>query len=200
MENDGNFEISEDNFFPCADYKLLKRKTKKGVQTVKSKARYFSALFYVNENFEYIESYDPIVPYFPANSNLVLKSPPQLEVIDSDISIIASRRYPPYVKNLYKVLNPNSKQFGGTSHSDENIYGELTVGTLHKLIELMKQHCGLKHDSAFLDIGSGLGKPNFHVAQLVDPIINVGVERSKPRFIVRSFFLQRLPFYIFYLF
>jgi hypothetical protein len=45
----------------------------------------------------------------------------------------------------------------------------------------MKDHCEFDEKSLFLDIGSGMGKPNFHVA--IDPGCNVsyGVELEELR-------------------
>ncbi len=38
---------------------------------------------------------------------------------------------------------------------------------MQKVVDLMKKYTNFNHQSRFIDIGSGLGKPNLHVA--VDP-------------------------------
>ena len=53
------------------------------------------------------------------------------------------------------------------------IYGELTMGSFQRLVNYMKEECGLTAQSRFIDVGSGLGKPNFHVAQ--DPAVRVSI-------------------------
>jgi 16S rRNA G527 N7-methylase RsmG len=34
------------------------------------------------------------------------------------------------------------------------------------VVDLMVEHCELGKHSLFIDVGSGLGKPNIHVAQV----------------------------------
>ena len=64
------------------------------------------------------------------------------------------------------------------------IYGELTVGSMQKMIELMKIHTNLGPDSRFIDVGSGLGKPNLHVTQ--DPAVefSYGIEMEQVRWML----------------
>ena len=48
----------------------------------------------------------------------------------------------------------------------------------------MKTHTGLDSSSFFLDVGSGIGKPNFHVA--IDPGVQVsfGLEIDDDRWLL----------------
>jgi hypothetical protein len=64
------------------------------------------------------------------------------------------------------------------------IYGELTVGSMQKMIELMKIHTNFGMDSRFIDVGSGLGKPNLHVTQ--DPAVefSYGIEMEHVRWML----------------
>jgi Histone methylation protein DOT1. len=64
------------------------------------------------------------------------------------------------------------------------IYGELTVGSMQKMIELMKIHTNFGKDSRFIDVGSGLGKPNLHVTQ--DPAVefSYGIEMEHVRWML----------------
>ena len=60
----------------------------------------------------------------------------------------------------------------GSSEDLATTYGELKCSSFQKLCDYLKAHMSFGTDSKFLDIGSGLGKPNLHV--LLDP----GVEYS----------------------
>ena len=64
----------------------------------------------------------------------------------------------------------------GGNGSNGAIYGELTMHSMQKVVDLMVAQCALNNQSRFIDVGSGLGKPNFHVAQ--DPAVrlSLGVE------------------------
>jgi uncharacterized membrane protein YgcG len=55
---------------------------------------------------------------------------------------------------------------------------------MQKMVDLMIQHTGLDRDSFFLDVGSGIGKPNFHVAN--DPCVQVsfGLEVDPDRWLL----------------
>jgi hypothetical protein len=64
----------------------------------------------------------------------------------------------------------------GGNGSTGAIYGELTMRSMQKIINYMIENCELNDQSRFIDIGSGLGKPNFHAAQ--DPCcrLSLGIE------------------------
>ena len=48
--------------------------------------------------------------------------------------------------------------------------GELTKGSMQMVINTLKSECNLTKKSLFLDVGSGLGKPPLHVAQVASPL------------------------------
>uniref|UniRef100_A0A7S4MG18 DOT1 domain-containing protein n=1 Tax=Odontella aurita TaxID=265563 RepID=A0A7S4MG18_9STRA len=79
-------------------------------------------------------------------------------------------KYPalPIVKSAYSAINTRTGSLGGNGHGGA-IYGELTVGSMQKMIEMMKEHTGFSSESRFIDVGCGLGKPNIHVA--MDPAV-----------------------------
>lgn len=79
------------------------------------------------------------------------------------------------VKLAYKLIQKSTGALGGNGTTGA-IYGELTMGSFQKVINYLREHCGLTHSSRFIDVGSGLGKPNFHAAQ--DPVVrlSIGVE------------------------
>jgi len=47
----------------------------------------------------------------------------------------------------------------------------------------MIDHCGLDAESRFLDVGSGLGKPSFHVAQYPGVSFAFGIETVRSRYL-----------------
>jgi hypothetical protein len=85
------------------------------------------------------------------------------------------------VSKVYKLINEASGAIGGNS-SHGPIYGEQTMGSFQKILNYLKLHCEFNNDSRFVDVGSGLGKPNFHVAQ--DPMVklSIGIELHYDRF------------------
>lgn len=80
---------------------------------------------------------------------------------------------------------------GGYGHQGP-VYGEITMGSMQKVANFLKDKCGLDESSSFLDIGAGLGKPNFHVA--IDPGVRVsfGIEVEHLRWILSLKNLQGL--------
>jgi 16S rRNA G527 N7-methylase RsmG len=67
------------------------------------------------------------------------------------------------LKLVYGILNrcANVGAVGGA------IFGEITQQKFQEIINYMKEHCEFNDESLFLDVGSGMGKPNFHAA--IDP-------------------------------
>lgn len=70
----------------------------------------------------------------------------------------------PNVKKVYSIIHASTGSIGGNADGGA-IYGETTAFSLQNMINLMKVHTGFDSSSCFIDIGSGLGKPNLHVAQ-----------------------------------
>jgi len=70
---------------------------------------------------------------------------------------------PEDVRTLYSVFKKHSGQVGGDLYGGE-IYGEMTMGSFQRIVEFLMKHCEFGEQSVFLDVGSGLGKPNCHVA------------------------------------
>jgi hypothetical protein len=82
-----------------------------------------------------------------------------------------SRNY----SDLYKVINKATGSVGGNAHFCA-MYGELSSGSMQKIINVLKEQCSLSSDSAFLDIGAGLGKPNLHFALEANVRLSIDVE------------------------
>jgi len=83
-------------------------------------------------------------------------------------------------RNVYKIINKMTGQIGGNGNGGA-IYGELTMGSMQKVIALMKEHSNLNKDSCFIDVGCGLGKPNIHVAQDPGVAFSYGIEMEHVR-------------------
>lgn len=86
----------------------------------------------------------------------------------------------PNVTQIYKIIRRLTGSIGGNGYVGP-IYGELTMNSMQKMINLMVQHCGLDASSRFIDVGSGIGKPNFHVAQYPGVSFSCGVEVEHTR-------------------
>ncbi len=86
-------------------------------------------------------------------------------------------------RQVYAVVNKMTGSIGGNGHGGA-IYGELTVGSMQKMIDLMKVHTNFGPESRFIDVGSGLGKPNLHVAQDPGVEFSYGIEMEKVRWVL----------------
>ena len=94
------------------------------------------------------------------------------------IAVEASR-----VKIVYKSV----RKLTGTLGSDGSggpINGELRVGCMQKIVAFLVAFCNLNSSSRFIDIGSGQGKPSFHVAQSPGVRLSIGVEVERLRWMV----------------
>jgi hypothetical protein len=72
----------------------------------------------------------------------------------------------------------------GGNASGGAIYGELTMGSMQKVIRIMKEATGLDSSSRFIDVGSGIGKPSIHVAQDPGVDFSFGVEYYPDRWLL----------------
>jgi hypothetical protein len=86
----------------------------------------------------------------------------------------------PAVRKAYKIVQKATGALGGNGATGA-IYGELTMHSMQKVINYMIENCELTSASRFIDVGSGLGKPNVHAAQ--DPCcrISIGIELEEIR-------------------
>ncbi|CAM9967254.1 unnamed protein product, partial [Scytosiphon promiscuus] len=82
---------------------------------------------------------------------------------------------PPEVTRVYSLVQKVTGNIGGNGNSGA-IYGELTVGGMQKVVNVLKEETGFDKNSSFIDVGAGLGKPNFHVAQDPGVEISYGLE------------------------
>ena len=84
---------------------------------------------------------------------------------------------------LYKIIQKRRAGIWGDGFNGPT-YGELTEGSMQKIIDVLVQKCRFDWKSFFIDIGSGLGKPNFHVAHVVHPLLSIGVEVEELRYLL----------------
>lgn len=87
------------------------------------------------------------------------------------------------VRQVYSIIRKFTGGIGGNG-SHGPIYGELTMGSMQKMVNLMKEHTGLSYTSRFIDVGSGIGKPNFHVAQDPGVELSYGIEIEADRWLL----------------
>jgi hypothetical protein len=78
----------------------------------------------------------------------------------------------PKVEKVYKIVKKATGALGGNG-STGAIYGELTTRALQRVYNIMVDKCNLSSASRMIDVGAGLGKPNFHAAQ--DPAVRLSL-------------------------
>jgi len=83
-------------------------------------------------------------------------------------------------KKAYALIQKMTGKIGGNAHGGA-IYGELTIGSMQRLVDLMKRRTGFDQHSRFIDVGSGLGKPSIHVAQDPGVAFSYGIEMEYVR-------------------
>ena len=86
----------------------------------------------------------------------------------------------PSTKKVYSIINTFTGRIGGNGAGGP-IYGELTIKSMQKMVQMMKSHQDLTADSRFIDVGAGLGKPNFHVAADPGCELSYGIECEETR-------------------
>jgi len=86
-------------------------------------------------------------------------------------------------RSVYKIVNKQTGSVGGNG-SFGAIYGELTVGSMQKMVNLMKKYTEFSASSRFIDVGSGLGKPSLHVAQDPGVEFSYGIEMERVRWML----------------
>lgn len=94
----------------------------------------------------------------------------------------------PKVDKIYGIVRKSSGALGGNGY-DGAIYGELTQRSMQKVLEFLVGKCQLNSQSRFIDVGSGLGKPNFHASQYPGCRLSLGIELEDIRWQVRIVFL-----------
>jgi len=86
---------------------------------------------------------------------------------------------PVAVRALYDSLRFCDK-LGGEGCGG-SLYGEISRGDVHRILIALHLFTGLSPSSAFIDIGSGFGKPSLHAALAFGCRISAGIELMRPR-------------------
>jgi len=87
------------------------------------------------------------------------------------------------VRQVYGIVKKLTGSIGGNGAFGP-IYGELTMGSMQKMINLMKEHTEFNSSSRFIDVGSGIGKPNLHVTQDPGCEFSYGIEIEYSRWLL----------------
>jgi Histone methylation protein DOT1 len=87
------------------------------------------------------------------------------------------------VRLCYGIVKKLTGSIGGNA-SGGPIYGELTIGSMQKVVRIMKTLTGLDSSSRFIDVGSGIGKPSIHVAQDPGVAFSYGIEVEVDRWLL----------------
>jgi Histone methylation protein DOT1 len=90
---------------------------------------------------------------------------------------------PENVRLTYKLIRKISGTIGGNG-SFGAIYGELTSGSMQKMVNLMKKYTEFGPNSRFIDVGSGIGKPSLHVLQDPGVEFSYGIEMERSRWLL----------------
>lgn len=110
------------------------------------------------------------------------------DVMESPSKRRTENRISAEVDYVYKVINKKTGALGGNGYTGA-IYGELTIGSMEKVAQLLVDQCEMGVNSRFIDVGSGLGKPNFHVLHSPGVRLSIGVELEQIRWQVPSLVL-----------
>ena len=94
------------------------------------------------------------------------------------------------VNAVYTDVQRATGSLGGNA-SGGAIYGEVTKQSVQRVLDVLREKCELGPTSSFIDIGSGLGKPNFHASVEGGLRYSVGVEIDKVRWHLSLVNLQR---------
>jgi hypothetical protein len=87
------------------------------------------------------------------------------------------------VRLTHNLIRKATGSIGGNG-SFGAIYGELTVGSMQKMVNLMKTHTEFGPSSRFIDVGSGIGKPNLHVIHDPGVEFSYGIEMERSRWLL----------------
>ena len=84
---------------------------------------------------------------------------------------------------MYRLVKTLTGSLGGAGCGGA-IYGELKKSSMHKLVKVMVASTNLGPKSRFLDVGSGLGKPNLHVVQYPGVKVSIGIKLIYKRWLL----------------
>jgi len=108
--------------------------------------------------------------------------------IDGESKVCFGKPYnglPKCVNKIYNIFTGALGSVGGESGKGSPLYGELTPGSMHKILTHMEELMNLSCTSKFLDVGSGRGKPNLHASAYPRPCLSIGIEVDETRWKVK---------------
>jgi len=111
------------------------------------------------------------------STNIAAQDETNVALLDSEV-IIKKK-----TTTVYNSVNKMTGTIGGTGHGGA-IYGEITMKSMQRIVELMKKYADFNKDSRFIDVGCGLGKPNLHVAQDPQVEFSYGIEMEHVRWML----------------
>lgn len=106
------------------------------------------------------------------DENLNLSNVSASNIVSPSKVIRSTLEVDPKVEEAYKIIRKVTGVLGGNG-STGAIYGELTLRALQRVYNIMTEKCNLTKSSRMIDVGAGLGKPNFHAAQ--DPAVRLSL-------------------------
>jgi hypothetical protein len=126
---------------------------------------------------------------------------PSIAVVSPTAANKSSLVIPKSVDKVYKIVRKATGALGGNGHTGRlasapipeaffiifwyrtgAIYGELTMASMQKVLNFMVSDCELDEKSRMIDVGCGLGKPNFHAAESPGVRLSLGVELEELRY------------------
>ena len=114
----------------------------------------------------------------------------QITKNNNDDASLSNNKPSDTVKSMYAICQARTQSLGNGCHGP--IYGELSMNQMHRIINAMKQHACLNKTSKFIDVGSGTGKPNLHVAQDPGVAVSFGIECEISRWMLGMSALDEL--------
>ena len=96
------------------------------------------------------------------------------------------------IQEVYSIQRKFLGELGGGS-ANGPIYGEITLGSMQRVMGLLVESCGWNSSSLIVDVGSGLGKPNYHAANFdIRARLSIGVEIVADRWIMSMSTLREI--------
>ena len=108
----------------------------------------------------------------------------QLDAVEVDVSKENLTRADQIhkVHLVYSICNRNNGNLGGGGYGS-SIGGELSKQSMQKTVDVMVKYQELNEKSVVINLGSGMGMPNFHFAQC-GVALSVGIEIESPRYLL----------------
>lgn len=87
------------------------------------------------------------------------------------------------ISAMYRTIESATMRTGGGGNNGP-IYGEMAQRSMERVVSVLVEHYGMNKCSRFLDVGSGIGKPVFHVGAQTQPVLSMGIEIEEIRYML----------------